>query len=143
MQPEFLSRWPERGPLTSRANAHCGARAEMVTIAEPYAAAAGVSMDEFRNANNRGRFVVWFRHGAMAAIYATGRFSLPTTGGFFHQDHTTALYAVRAVKARSDANAMVPPRPVDRSERSRTDRRTGSDRHLEALSRALAQQGAA
>lgn len=48
----------------------------------------------------KDRQVAWARQEAMAAIYATGRYSTLRIGRFFKRDHSTVVHAIHAVARR-------------------------------------------
>lgn len=75
----------------------------MARIAQEIADRHGLTMADM-NGDDRSRSVAWARQEAMAAIYATGRFSMPQIGRFFGwRDHTTVLHAIRQVAKRRAA----------------------------------------
>jgi chromosomal replication initiation ATPase DnaA len=95
---DFLSRWPWRGPITTTIKR--GSLAEMRAIAADVAERHGIAVTALFS--RYGQFAaIHCRQEAMAAMYATQRYSLPRIGRFFDRDHTTVLHAVRAVERRA------------------------------------------
>jgi len=90
---------------TSPAHAKAGSLAQMRLLAEQVCEDHGLSL-RYMLSPERCRSVAWPRQEAMARIYATGRYSLPTIGRFFNRHHTTVLHAIRAhAKRLAEARA--------------------------------------
>ena len=76
----------------------------MREIAEEIAALHGASLAALKGPR-REKSISMARQQAMAAIYATHRFSQPQIGKFFNRHHTTVLHAVRRANGESAAEA--------------------------------------
>ena len=68
-------------------------------IAEDVAATHGLTLEEMK-APTSARRISHPRQEAMAAMRATGRYSLSQIGGFFSLHHSSALHGARAHEAR-------------------------------------------
>lgn len=79
----------------------------MRLIAEAVAVDGGYTLACLRSPDRR-RMIAAVRQKAMAAVYASGHFSLPQVGAFFNRDHTTVLYAVRRVAGATPDEARAP-----------------------------------
>lgn len=84
-----------------RTRLRCGPEAQR--LAMEIAAEYGISVRWLMSADTH-RAVAWPRQHLMAALYATGRYSLPAIGAFLGgRDHTTILHGIRAHARRMAA----------------------------------------
>ncbi len=105
----FLSIWKgEVWPTTPRPRGKaggrsCGAHAER--IANRIAGQYGLSLDDLRKRSTT-HGIAHPRQHAMAALHATGAYSMPAIGQFLGGlDHTTVLHGIRAHAQRIGAGA--------------------------------------
>lgn len=69
-------------------------------VVSKVAAFYGVTVDEMIGPS-RKKAIAEIRQEAYHALYETGRYSLPTIGGYFGgRDHTTIMHGIRSHKAR-------------------------------------------
>lgn len=78
-------------------------RPTMASIATEIALKHDLTLADLRGRNCSQRFVIP-RHDAMAAIYATGRYSTTQIGRFFgDRDHTSAMHGIKKSEERNAA----------------------------------------
>lgn len=71
----------------------------MRDIVQEVAARHKITLDEIYSSSREHR-IAHPRQEAMAAIYATGRYSTTQVGRHFGKDHTTVVHALRRVAER-------------------------------------------
>lgn len=87
---EALSKWPERGPLSSPFGGKPFVDETIRTVAAKHRLEPSVL-----TGRRQDRWAFRARAEAMSIIYKNTRYSYPQVGRFFNRDHTSVMHACR------------------------------------------------